>query len=111
MKEFYGKQLDLGVRSDRPDRFTFDAGETRMTFVESATTGSERAFYHFAFNIPENRILAALEWQKARTPLLPIPERNRDPELPADVDFSAIGTRTRSSSRSGRQPRRVHRAS
>ena len=53
------------------------------------TTGSERAFYHFAFNIPENRILAALEWQKARTPLLPVPESHRAPGFPAEVAFSS----------------------
>src|SRR4029434_2480971 len=58
MREFYGKQFDLDIRSARTDRFTFDAGETKMTFVESANTGSERPFYHFAFNIPENKILA-----------------------------------------------------
>jgi hypothetical protein len=81
-------RLDLGIRSDRPDRFTFDAGETRMTFVESDNSGNERPFYHFAFNIPENKILAALEWQKALTPLLPIPESHRAPGFPAEVAFS-----------------------
>jgi hypothetical protein len=87
MKEFYGNQLDLGVRSDPPDRFTFDAGETKMTFVESGHGGGERPFYHFAFNIPENKILAALEWQKARTPLLPVPESHRAAGFPAEVAF------------------------
>ena len=89
MKEFYGKQFDMAIPSDRPDRFTFDAGETKMTFVESASTGSERPFYHFAFNIPENKILAALEWQKARTPLLTVPESHRAPGFPAEVAFSS----------------------
>jgi catechol-2,3-dioxygenase len=88
MKEFYGRQLDLAVRSDQPDRLIIDAGETRMTFVESANTGSQRPFYHFAFNIPENKILQALEWQKARTALLPVPESHRAPGFPAEVAVS-----------------------
>jgi hypothetical protein len=42
-------------------------------------------FYHFAFNIPENKILAARYWQLERTPLLPIPRYLRDKEFPDDV--------------------------
>ena len=33
-------------------------------------------------------MLAALEWQKARTPLLPVPESHRAPGFPAEVAFS-----------------------
>jgi hypothetical protein len=86
MKAFYGKTLDLGVRDERADRFTVDAGETRLTFVHDAQIVDGRApFYHFAFNIPENKIVQALAWQKARTPLLPIPERNRAAGMPPEV--------------------------
>jgi hypothetical protein len=88
MKKFYGKQLDLGIQSDRRDRFTFDAGETRVAFVDGDKSARERPFYHFAFNIPENKILAALEWQKARTPLLPVPESHRAAGFPGEVSFS-----------------------
>jgi hypothetical protein len=90
MKAFYGKTLDLRLLDEKADRFTVEAGETRITFVDSAETAGGRApFYHFAFNIPENKILKALEWQKARTPLLPIPERNRAAGFPPEVvDYS-----------------------
>ena len=90
MKAFYGKTLDLSIRDERRDRFSIDAGETRMTFIASAErTGGRAPFYHFAFNIPENKILKALEWQKARTPLLAIPERNRAAGYPPEVvDYS-----------------------
>lgn len=84
MKEFYGKTLDLGVGADQPDRFAFDAGETRLTFIEDGA-GGPRPFYHFAFDIPENKIRAALEWQKSRTPLLPIPDSHRAAGYPAEV--------------------------
>jgi hypothetical protein len=39
MKAFYGKTLDLGVRDERADRFTVEAGETRITFVHDAQDG------------------------------------------------------------------------
>jgi catechol-2,3-dioxygenase len=90
MKAFYGKTLDLAIPEEKADRFTVEAGETRITFVN----GSERVdgrppFYHFAFNIPENKILKALEWQQKRTPMLAIPERNRAAGFPPDVvDYS-----------------------
>ena len=78
MKAFYGKTLELGILDERSDRFTVEAGESRLTFVESSDVVDGRApFYHFAFNIPENKIREALEWQKKRTPMLFIPERNR----------------------------------
>jgi catechol-2,3-dioxygenase len=86
MKAFYGKTLDLGIKDERADRFTVEAGETRITFTHEAQTVDGRApFYHLAFNIPENKIVPALEWQKVRTPLLPIPERNRAAGLPPEV--------------------------
>jgi hypothetical protein len=90
MKAFYGKTLDLRVYDEKADRFSVEAGETRITFVSTPETADGRApFYHFAFNIPENKILKALEWQKARTPLLVIPERNRAAGFPPDVvDYS-----------------------
>jgi catechol-2,3-dioxygenase len=91
MKAFYGKTLDLGV-SGKGDRFTVEAGETMITFVSATdadtapdTAGGRPPFYHFAFNIPENKIVQALEWQKARTPMLAIPEANRAAGYPPEV--------------------------
>jgi hypothetical protein len=86
MKTFYGKTLDLGIAGERGDRFSVMAGETRITFVQTSdTTEGRPPFYHFAFNIPENKIVTALEWQKARTPLLTIPEANRADGYPPEV--------------------------
>jgi len=69
MKAFYGTTVDLGIREDTPQRLTIEAGETRITFLASTDVAEGRApFYHFAFNIPENKILQALEWQKAPFP-------------------------------------------
>lgn len=86
MKAFYGKTLELRILDEKADRFTVEAGETTITFVDGAEIAGGRApFYHFAFNIPENKILKALEWQRARSPLLPIPERNRAAGFPPEV--------------------------
>ncbi len=84
MKDFYQKSIGLRVLEDGPDRLTVAAGASRVTFVP-AGEGAGEPFYHFAFNIPENKIRAARDWQLERTPLLPIPARLRDPKFPADV--------------------------
>jgi catechol 2,3-dioxygenase-like lactoylglutathione lyase family enzyme len=84
MKEFYQQALGLRVVEERPERLTVAAGQTRLTFLQAAPDGG-KPFYHFAFNIPENKLLAARRWQQERTPLLPIPATLRDPKYPDDV--------------------------
>ena len=111
MKAFYGKTLDLRLMNERPDRFTVEAGETTITFVTSEDTAGGRApFYHFAFNIPENKIVKALEWQKARTPMLAIPRAEPGRGLPArGRRLPPLECALRLLPRSRRQRRRVHR--
>lgn len=84
MAKFYHGSLGLPLLGQEPDALTLKAGASTLAFrtSESASAG---AFYHFAFNIPQNKILAARLWQKERTPLLPIPEHLRDPRFPDDV--------------------------
>lgn len=84
MKAFYHESLGLGVAEEKPDRLTVNAGRTRLTFLKPPA-GDEKPFYHFAFNIPENKAAAARDWQAKRTPLLPIPKALRDPTYPDDV--------------------------
>jgi len=93
MKEFYRGLLGFRVLEEKPGELTFRAGASRLTFIhvdsDHLDSDQENPFYHFAFNIPENKILAAREWQKKRTKLIPPGENLRDPEFPADVvDFS-----------------------
>ena len=83
MEEFYGDLLGLATeRGD--DRLTILGGATRITFSK-AGAGYLKPFYHFAFNIPENKLLAARNWQLDRTPLIPPWENLRDPTFPDDV--------------------------
>jgi len=84
LKAFYHGLLGLEVVEAGSERLTIAAGATRLTFVVDANS-AERPFYHFAFNIPENKIASAWSWQKARSPLLPIPERLRDSNFPDEV--------------------------
>jgi catechol-2,3-dioxygenase len=84
MKEFYCQSLGLRLLVEQPDRLTIAAGQTEITF-QKAGPHDGKPFYHFAFNIPENKILTARNWQRKRTPLLPIPARQRDAKYPDDV--------------------------
>ena len=88
LKAFYSGRLGLVARHDSPERLTLQAGATNLTFVPAGRADA-RPFYHFAFNIPENKILDALRWQQERSPMLPIPPRNRAAGYPASVvDYS-----------------------
>ena len=84
VESFYAGKLGLAVLARGERRLTLAAGSTQLTFI-AAPGASGRPFYHFAFNIPENKIVDALAWQKERSPLLPIPERLRDPKFPPEV--------------------------
>ena len=54
------------------------AGQTVLTF-ELIDKKYGRPFYHFAFNIPENKIEKAYEWQKIKTDIIhPNPDFNWD---------------------------------
>jgi hypothetical protein len=83
MQEFYGGLLGLSTEA-RDDVLTIRGGLTRITF-RKAEAPFLAPFYHFAFNIPENKLLAARAWQLERTPLVPPGENLRDPSFPADV--------------------------
>jgi len=84
MKEFYHRKLGLKVVAEKSERLTLAAGLTHVTFIP-AGAGDSQPFYHFAFNIPENKIVAALDWQKSRSPIIPVPESLRDADHPAEV--------------------------
>ncbi len=86
MKQFYGTALGLKILADKADRLTVAGGGTPITFVSApAEPGSGKPFYHFAFNVPENKLLDARRWQLDRSPLIPMPPWLRDPAYPDDV--------------------------
>jgi catechol 2,3-dioxygenase-like lactoylglutathione lyase family enzyme len=84
MKSYYCDLLGMTLVESTGDVLTVKAGATAITF-ETAGPDEVAPFYHFAFNIPEHKILAAGEWQLQRTPLFNTPEHMRDAGYPDDV--------------------------
>ena len=80
MKKFYYGTLGLEIEKESENELTIFAGETPITF-EYIGQNAYRPFYHFAFNIPENKIYKAFEWQKKKTPLVNpgLNNHDRDP--------------------------------
>lgn len=65
LAEFYRGVLGLTVTSVGSD-VSVQAGPSTLHF----TPGTGRPIYHFAFNIPENKLSAAMAWMEDRAPLL-----------------------------------------
>lgn len=84
MRRFYGEFLGLPILDESRDRLTVAGGETPITFVP-APEGFPDPFYHFAFNIPENKILTARDWQLERTPIEAPGPNLQDPDMPPEV--------------------------
>jgi len=66
MKSFYTQSLELPLVEETDASFAVAAGRTRLRFVAA----SGQPFYHFAFNIPENKIERASAWLNQRVTLL-----------------------------------------
>ncbi len=84
MKKFYNEVLELPILEEKDNEITIGGGRTPITFIE-AQPESGNPFYHVAFNIPENKLLSAYHWQKARTPLSFTRPDMRDPQYPNEV--------------------------
>jgi len=98
MVAFYQKQLGLQVKSQTKREVSFQAGASVLTFIQVAKgkhgdggrlnergEASGEPMYHFAFNIPENKIQAAHDWQRKLTSLVPTPSHMIDPKYSPDV--------------------------
>jgi len=84
MRAFYSDTLGLDVLEESSTELTIGGGATPITFVKSdAKQGAP--FYHFAFNIPQNKIRQAREWQRERSEILSVFPRLRDKQFPNDV--------------------------
>ncbi len=81
MAVFYRDILEMQVQLTE-ERLVVEAGGTQITFTPAR---EGRPFYHFAFNIPENKILSARKWLGERTKLSTTPVKAREKGLPNDV--------------------------
>jgi catechol-2,3-dioxygenase len=86
LADFYGGTLGLRVEESGVDRLTVAVGLTKLTFVP-APPEQRGAFYHVAFNVPENKLRLARDWQLERTTLLPPRANQVDPSYPEDVTW------------------------
>lgn len=84
LKRYYHDLLELEILEDEPNRLTVAAGRTPITFTPVGPDGGEPA-YHFAFNIPENKIFRAREWQLRRSPVL-----KRRPDAFSHAEFEDV---------------------
>ncbi|KHF38211.1 VOC family protein [Halalkalibacter okhensis] len=67
MREFYENTLELQVIRENDYEFTVQVGSTAITFQESE--GDSEPFYHFAINIPQNKMKEAKAWIQSKVPL------------------------------------------
>ena len=65
--DFYSKVLELPVNVSAAN-LEVQAGETKLVFTQAESDFD--GAYHFAFNIPENQLPAAIQWSVGRFPLL-----------------------------------------
>ena len=65
-RKFYTETLGLRVLEETPKSFTVNAGLTALHF----SAAEEFRPYHFAFNIPENKLTEAKVWLLERVQLL-----------------------------------------
>ncbi len=78
MINFYNKIIGLEIVSSTRNTLKIRAGESILNFEYVDKTGY-RPFYHFAFNIPENKIQKAFQWQRNKTPVIhPNPDFAKD---------------------------------
>lgn len=66
--DFYKNTLQLNIV--KPDSKTISINAGKSTLIFEQTNDGEKPFYHFAFNIPSNKIEEALQWLKERVELL-----------------------------------------
>src|SRR5689334_16566582 len=75
LASFYENMLQLPV-DNKPGELTVAIGYSRIIFRPS--TSAKSPFYHFAINIPANKIEEAKEWLSGKVELLWIDDYNSD---------------------------------
>jgi len=68
MARFYRETLGLPVRELETNHVGVTAGDTVIEFSQSKD--NTQPYYHFAFNIPHNKIEAAIKWMDGRASLI-----------------------------------------
>jgi catechol-2,3-dioxygenase len=74
MRRFYDEALGCPAETNADGELTVRTGGTRITFAPTDEAEDAGPYYHFAFNIPENKLAAAKTWLVPRSPLLKRPD-------------------------------------
>jgi catechol-2,3-dioxygenase len=82
-KKFYTDILGLKTETESESEVSFNAGRSILKFVKKETSEP----YHFAFNIPSNKIYEALSWLKQRVEI----QKDGNDEI---VDFPSWNARS-----------------
>jgi len=69
LRDFYTRVLGLNELTEAGDMLTLQAGRSRVSF-RHAESGSQ-GYYHFAFDVLQNRLPEAKAWLTTRVPLIP----------------------------------------
>ena len=64
---FYKDILDLPIIEKTKESVSIQAGDSVLEFVENPEF---KSIYHFAFNIPENKLDEAIDWCKSKVDLI-----------------------------------------
>jgi len=64
---FYTETLGLKVFNKNKESISFKTGNSKLTFIKSENIQPK---YHFAFNIPNNKLEDAIKWAESRIKLL-----------------------------------------
>lgn len=70
---FYQDILELPIIEKNTNSVTIQAGKSTLKFIEDSNF---KSIYHFAFNIPENKLEEAIEWCKNKVDLIVIEDQN-----------------------------------
>jgi len=66
-KEFYASQLEFPIINQTSRKISFLAGSSVLTFTKSNNINPN---YHFAFNIPYNKLSEAINWLSEKVTLI-----------------------------------------
>jgi len=64
---FYNEVLGLKTISKKDSGISFNAGSTKLTFRPSVDV---KPVYHFAFDVPNNKLLEAFDWIAKKTEIM-----------------------------------------
>jgi len=70
LKNFYGEVLELPVSTNGENTISIQTLNSTLTFTEANDINYKEPFYHFAFNIPNNKYAEAKAWISERVSLI-----------------------------------------